>query len=63
MWHGPNPVLIWGEVLFVFFHKEKVEPNGCLSLLVIMIPMVKMAQKPYQPAELTWSVVSTLTAE
>jgi hypothetical protein len=34
-----------------------------LSLLLIMIPMIKTAQNPYQPAELTWSVVSTLTGE
>ena len=53
-----------------------MEPDGCLkdwfvkwtqilSLLVSMIPVMKMAQNPYQsePAELTWSLVSTLTGE
>ena len=34
-----------------------------LSLLMIMIPMMKTAQNPCQPAELTWSVVSTLIGE
>ena len=34
-----------------------------LSLLMIMIPMMKMAQNSYQPAELTWSVVCTLIGE
>ena len=49
-----------------------MEPDDCLkdwfvkwtqilSLLMIMIPMMKMAQNPYQPAELTWSIVSTPT--
>jgi hypothetical protein len=28
-----------------------------------MIPMMKMAQNLSQPAELTWSLVSTLTGE
>ena len=55
----------------MFSHKKKMEPDDCLkdwfikltrilSLLMIMIPMMKMAQNPYQPAELTWSVVSPL---
>jgi hypothetical protein len=30
---------------------------------MIIIPMMKMAQNSYQPAELTWSVVSLLTRE
>ena len=51
-----------------------MEPDDCLkdwfikwtqilSLLMIMIPMMKMAQNHYQPAELTWTVVSNLTGE
>lgn len=54
------------------FHKEKMEPYGCLkdrfikwtqilSLLMIIIPKMKMAQNPYQPNELTWSVVSLVS--
>ena len=34
-----------------------------LSLLMMMIPMMKMIQNPYQPAKLIWSLVSTLTGE
>jgi hypothetical protein len=30
---------------------------------MIMIPMIKRAQNSYQPAELVWCVVSTLTGE
>ena len=57
-----------GEALPVLFHKKKMEPNSCqkdwfFKWTQIMIPMMKMAQNPYQPAELTWSVVSTLTRE
>jgi hypothetical protein len=58
----------------VFFNKKKmdlfdslkdcfVKWTQIMSILMIMIPMIKMAQNPYQPAELTWSVVSTLTRE
>jgi hypothetical protein len=30
---------------------------------ILEIPKMKMAQNPNQPAELTWSIVSTLTRE
>jgi hypothetical protein len=51
-----------------------MDPDGCLKdwlikwtqiliLLIIMIPIMKMDQNSYQPAEIICSVVSTLTEE
>ncbi|EDL25264.1 mCG147887 [Mus musculus] len=34
-----------------------------LGLVIMMIPMMKTVQNPYQPAKLTWSVVSMLTGD
>jgi hypothetical protein len=64
------------EVLFVFFSqkKKKTETDGCLkdwflkwtqilSLLISMIPIIKMAKSLYQPAELIWSIASSITWE
>ena len=57
-WDGTDPVLIWGKVQSVFFHKKKKERDGCLkdwfvkwtqilNLLVSMILNSMMAKNTF----------------
>ena len=73
-WNGPDPILIWGRSSLCFFThtQKKTGRDGCLkdwffkwtqvlSLLVYVIPIMMMAENLYQPAELTWSIASTIS--